>query len=327
VKSGYLIAVAGLLAGATVLGVAKRTGRTVEPRPPAESLASSSSGIPAWLSDPDAAAAVAVASGKDLLVEFDAPGSTGGSAKTGSEVFDTEAFRRSAGEAFVMVRLGSSADAPADSAARVAVWGERLGVTRFPAVVLLDSRGRPYADTVWDEKESKASVQILRQLRQVKTERDAELAAAKRATALDRARHLDAALHLVGRFAACPAYVEVMREIVSLDKSNAAGLKGKYAGVMAGIDVDVAIQSEVYPMIDKGDLAGAIARIDQLMVDANPPAGQRQLLLAFKGQLYFSLHDTRGASKAFDEAMRIDPNSETAAKVLAARQQVLGGAS
>jgi hypothetical protein len=275
----------------------------------------------AWLTDADSAAAIAVGSGKDLLVDFASP------ASEDSTALDSELFRRAAAGNFVMVRLRSSADSPADIAARVAAWGERLGITQFPTFVLLDSHGRPYADAPGPQKDPATSVKLLGDLLRVKSQRDAEMFVAKGSASLDRAKHLDAALKTVGRFATGPTYVDVMREIISLDKENSAGLKAKYANVVAGIDIDAAIQSDVYPMIDKGDLAGAIARIDRIVAEAQPTSGQKQLLLAFKGQLYFSLHDAPNAAKAFDEALKIDPRGETAAKVLAARQQVMGGAS
>lgn len=314
-----MFAIGGALVGAAALGFLGHSNGSAEPPKPTVDAAVAPVAL-GRLTDPDAAAAVAVASGKDILIEFAGP-----EAATGS-FSDSDTFVRALSESFVLVRLASSVDAPAETAARVATWGQRLGITRFPTLVLLDAKGRPYAETVGDAKNADASLQVLHQLQRVKSERDREFAAAERSANLERARHLDAGLQVVGRFATGPAYVDVMRRVVELDGDNAAGLRAKYAGAVSGIDVDVAIQSEVYPLIDRGDLREAIGRIDRLLADARPPTGQRQLLLAFQGQLYFSLHDTRRALDVFDQALRIDPHGEAAATVLAARKQVIGGA-
>jgi Tfp pilus assembly protein PilF len=106
---------------------------------------------------------------------------------------------------------------------------------------------------------------------------------------------------------------------------NRAGLKAKYDPTLIANEADSTIQNEVYPLVDSGDYAGAIARLDHLIGTVKPQREQLQLLLAFKGQLYFSSGDKQKAVGALDDAIALDPQSEPAARARAARQQIVGG--
>jgi hypothetical protein len=199
-------------------------------------------------------------------------------------------------------------------------------VTQFPTLALLDVQSRPYAMAALMSKDIAEALKTLDGLAQVKVKRDDFFATAKTANGIERARDLDAGLALV-KPPAGESYMDVMRQICDLDPDNAAGLRAKYRNEVAEIGINHAIQAEVYPLIDKGNLAGAVQRIDRIIAETDASIEQRQLLLAFKGQLYFSLHDTQGAARSFDDAVRIAPNSDAAAKVLAAKAQVFGSPS
>jgi tetratricopeptide (TPR) repeat protein len=114
-------------------------------------------------------------------------------------------------------------------------------------------------------------------------------------------------------------------EIVKLDAENAAGLKSKYEPTVAYRQIDAAIQSEVYPLIDRGNYKAALARIDRLIAHTKPPRPQLQLLIAFKGQLHYSLGEKKLAAQFLDEAIALDPQSESAQRARSARLQIDGG--
>ena len=88
---------------------------------------------------------------------------------------------------------------------------------------------------------------------------------------------------------------------------------------------DAAIQNEVYPLVDRGNYKAAITRIDRLIAEIKPPREQLQLLMAFNGQLYYSLGEKKQATQFLDEAIAIDPKSESAGRARAAKLQVEGG--
>lgn len=311
--------------GAIAVALLIYTGRGVNPAglAPAPAALASDKVLSEWLADPDQALGMAKSANKDILIEFDGPGSAGDPKAFHAAVFDTAEFRRRAGQQFVLVRLVSSADVAPERATQVATWAQRMGVRDFPTLALLDVQNRPYAAAVSQSRDTGETIKLLDRLARVRIERDESFAQAKRAEGIERARHLDDALQRVGAFAG-EAYIDVMRQILALDAGNSAGIRAKYQYIVSDIDINHAIQVEVYPLIDKGNLIAAMQRIDRLTVEAGASPEQRQLLLAFKGQLYFSLHDTTNAVKSFDDAIRIAPHSDAAAKVLAAKAQVIG---
>jgi tetratricopeptide (TPR) repeat protein len=149
------------------------------------------------------------------------------------------------------------------------------------------------------------------------------LALAGRATGAERAKLLDQALAAVAPFADSE-YVDIEHQIVALDPQNVAGLKSKYESAVVSRELDAVIQNEIYPLADRGKYAAAIARLDRLIAQTKSPRPQLQLLTAFKGQLYYSLGDKRRAARFLDDAIAIDPQSESAARARAAKLQLAG---
>jgi hypothetical protein len=68
--------------------------------------------------------------------------------------------------------------------------------------------------------------------------------------------------------------------------------------------------------------AEAIAQLDRLIATAKPSRGHLQLLLALKGQLYFSLNDTRRSVTLIDQAIALNPESESARRAQNAKYEV-----
>jgi tetratricopeptide (TPR) repeat protein len=299
-----------------------------KPRAPAESAAPSSSAAPPaskWLVDLRAGQALAKAEHKDLLIEFTRPLSLNralSSKKTASTtVLDSNAFLRPVGSAFVLLRMNLTPDAPPEQLARVLAWATRLGVTKFPTFVLLDSEGIPYARSEFVSQAAIAYCSEIQRLRRVRDRRDRELVRADATTGLERARHLDAVLKAVGPLADTE-YSALEQHVTELDSQNAAGLRAKYDAAVMHHKLDRAVREEVYPLVDRGEYLEAISRLDQLIDDAEPSRSQRQLLMAFKGQMYFGLRDQPTAAKLLDEAIALDPNSESGRRIQVAKLQL-----
>ena len=149
------------------------------------------------------------------------------------------------------------------------------------------------------------------------------MARAGRATGAERAKLLDQALTAVAPFADSE-YVDIERQIVTLDPQNAAGLKSKYESSVVSRELDAVIQNEIYPLADRGKYQAAITRLDRLIAETRSPRPQLQLLTAFKGQLYYSLGNKKQAVRFLDEAIALDPQSESAARARAAKLQLAG---
>ena len=273
-----------------------------------------------WRTDLAAARAEAAAGGKDLLIEF-----TVGNGTTRSPldqgVFDTNEFLVATSARFVPVRLAVSTDAagsgPADAA--IVTLARRYEVARIPSIVLADAKGRPYASVESDADSIDTYLKLIEQESARRPARDAALALAANSTGAARAKHLDVALGAVGRFASTAEYEDVARDIVAADPMNEAGLKAKYGGGLTERRIDEAIQSRVYPLIDRADFRGAIAAIDQILAEETPVGEHAQLLTAFKGQLFASLGQASAASQALERALALAPSGAAAERI---RQQL-----
>lgn len=277
-----------------------------------------------WLSDVRTAVASAKAQHKDLLFEFSAPTEMAASVHAlDAAVLDTEAFRRAAGDMFVLVRLAPSGETPAGGLTEVTTLAQRLGVARFPTFVLLDADRRAYAKSELVAADADSYHKEFRRLREIRTERDQSLSLAATAKGIERARLLDKALAKVAPFADSE-YADVERQVVDLDPQNVAGLRSKYESAVVARELDAVIQNEIYPLADRGNYKAAVARLERLINETRAPRPQLQLLTAFKGQLYYSLGDKKQAARFLDEAITLDPQSESAARARAAKLQLAG---
>jgi hypothetical protein len=58
------------------------------------------------------------------------------------------------------------------------------------------------------------------------------------------------------------------------------------------------------------------------MAEAKPSRDQLQRLLAFKGQAYCGLNDWQRSAKVLDQAIALDPQSESARRARDVKQQL-----
>ena len=117
-------------------------------------------------------------------------------------------------------------------------------------------------------------------------------------------------------------YSALEQRVTELDPQNSAGLRAKYAAAVTRHKLDRVVRDEVYPLVDRGEFRVAIARLDRLIADAEPSRSQRQLLVALKGQMYLGLRDQQTSAKLLDEAIALDPKSESGRRVQATKLQL-----
>jgi hypothetical protein len=305
----------GIVAGsvvASVVSVSLITGARSRPAAAQTAAEPSSALSTAWLTDVQQGVTTAAAQHKDVLVEFTA-GASGGRAAPG--------VPRALSGQFVLVRLDATTSAVSPGAVtRTVSWIEKLDIIDLPCAVLFDARGRPYAKIPGGVGAAEFTAGVER-ARSSRDARDAALSAASQATGLDRARHLDAALSAVPGMAA-GAYADEMAEIVRADRDGVAGLKHKYAARVAERTLDGEIQGVVYPLIDAGDLRNAVAELERLAAAADAAVPERQMLLAFQGQLRFTLGERAAALALMDRALALNPASEHAGRVREARAKM-----
>jgi hypothetical protein len=271
-----------------------------------------------WVTDMQSAASAAD-DGKDILVEFT-------SAQDGVAPLDTLLQGPAFGplrRRYVLVRLDvATSQSDPQTVEKTAEWIDRLGLTDLPCLVLFDSAFRPFGIVKGGDATSMdVLLARLGALDDAKLGRDSDLSAAAKASGAERAKALGKALDDVGPVAAL-GYPEVMQQIVQLDSDGAAGLKARYAAQVSEQLVDDRIQHVVYPLVDAGDLRGALDQARQLEQGVATTVPQRQLLQAFQAQLYVSLGDKQKAMTMMDGAIALDPSTDAATRVRDARARL-----
>ena len=277
---------------------------------------------PAWRTNLTEAANEAKAAGKDLLVEFTARDGVGGVRALDRVVFDDARFLRGVEGQFVPVRLSVSTDPTAGAGdAGVVELAERLAVGRIPSLVLMDGGGRPYAAVESDAESVDTQLDLVQRAADERRLRDEAFIRAAASSGHDRARHLHTGLQHVGRVAVT-GYEAAAREIVSLDPDNALRLNEQYAPALAERRIDEAVQTTVYPLIDRADFAGAVAAIDRIIADQKPPTAHLQTLAGFKGQILSSMGKKDEARRVLRDALAVAPDSASAGPIRAAIEQL-----
>ncbi|CAA9387640.1 MAG: hypothetical protein AVDCRST_MAG64-1115 [uncultured Phycisphaerae bacterium] len=319
--------VLGALTGVLVILVflATRGRGTPEAASPVPTAAAAAPAV-AWRTDLAAATAEARAAGKDVLVEFTVAGGAAPAAMLDLSVYDRPEFLQRVHDRFVPVRLTVRTDAAGaqNGNGRIVALAERLGVARIPSLVLMDADGRPYAAVETEEDEAATVDAQLKEIEAAITnrvERDAAFTRASESPGADRARHLDAALRRVGRFA-LPWYEPVVTEIVAVDADNTMRLRERYDTQLHAERLDRLVQEKVYPLIDLADFTAAAAALDEIVAAEKPPLAQEQTLIAFKGQLFHSMGRADEARRTLEKAYAMAPESDSGKRILAAIEQL-----
>jgi tetratricopeptide (TPR) repeat protein len=307
------IVAGGCAAGAALAGLALHRTES----PPATDAVQ----YTVWLQDLGPALAAAKQQKKDVLIEFSAPEGGPAAGSIDTNLLSGQAFARAVGVDFVLVRMTPSNEMSPAQITAITTCAERLGVGRFPTFVLMDAEGKPYAKSEKAAGSIDAYQAEFKQLQHLRERRDECLKLAVKSTGTSKAQLLEEALVAVGPYS-MTEYTDLQRQIIDLDSSNEAGLKAKYESTVVARQMDSVIQTEIYPLVDRGNYPAAIARLDRLIREARPPRDQLQLLMAFKGQLYFSMGDRRQATSVLDAAIAVDPTSESASRARTAKLQL-----
>jgi hypothetical protein len=288
------------------------------PTPLAPAAASDVRPWSGWFTDLPSATSAAD-DGKDILVEFS-------SAQDG--MAPLEALLQGPGmgplrHRYVLARLDvTSSHSDPQTVEKTAEWIDRLSLTDLPCLVLFDSAFRPFGIIKSGEAGSIGElVSRVRSLDDAKLHRDSDFAAAAKATGTERAKALNRGLDDIGPVAAL-GYPEVMQQIVELDPDGAAGLKARYAAQVSEQLVDDRIQRLVYPLVDAGDLRGALDQARRIEQGVATTVSQRQLLQAFQAQLHVSLGEKNKAMTMMDGAIALDPSTGAATRVRDARAKL-----
>jgi len=280
-----------------------------------------------WIENFEAAKKQATKENKDILIDFTGSDWCGWCIRLKDEVFTKDAFKKEAPKHFVLLELDfpRGKKQSKELKAQNQELQSRFGVQGFPTIMLVDSKGRPYARTGYQRGGPESYVKHLGELRHQKHKRDQVLAEAAKADGVAKAKALDEALagiqkNLDGREPGSAkgmvlnTYDDLVGEIIELDAKNEAGLKAKYESVRKAEK----FKSELNKVLSgareaKPEEVGA--KIDALIATQKPTGEPLQQALFFKSSIYFQAGKKKEAKTLLLEAQKAAPKSATGQRI------------
>ena len=196
-----------------------------------------------WMTDFEAAKAKAAKENKDLLVDFTGSDWCGWCIKLVDEVFKHDSFKKGVADKFILVELDFPRDKSKLSEA-IQKQNETLqkeyGVRGFPTILLMDAKGRPFAQTGYQAGGPEKYLEHLDELRKKRITRDEALTAASKLEGVAKAEALVKALKQLPEDQ-LKHYKGIMDEISKLDPEDKTGFsknqkfKTAYAELMGNL--------------------------------------------------------------------------------------------
>jgi thioredoxin-related protein len=268
-----------------------------------------------WTEDFAAAQKLAEKEGKDLLVDFTGSDWCHWCIKLKEEVFNQQGFKDAAPKNFILVELDYPRAKKQDEKIKQQneELREKYEIQGYPAVLLMNAKGEVYARTGYQAGGPEKYLTHINGLRDGKKKYDVAMEKAKTATGIDKAKLLDEALTAHDPDLQLPTSDELVKEIMALDKDNAAGLKQKY-------ELNKKFTEAVEGM-QNGKFDEAMKTFDEVLA-ANPPAAKKQQVLFFKSACYFEKKELDMAIKTLEQSLASDPTSAQADRIKQAMEFV-----
>ncbi len=276
-----------------------------------------------WSSDFAAAKKEAAESKKDLLIDFTGSDWCSWCIKLNEEVFSHEPFKAGVKDKFVLVELDYPKDQSKLSAETIKQneeLKEKYPIEGYPTILLADAEGRPFAITSYQNGGPEAYVKHLDELRAKKTTRDESFAAAAKASGVDKAKALLAALEAMdlGDAMVLGFYSDVVKQIEVADPKDETGFM-KAAAAKARF---ATFETDLNALGEKEDFDGALALVNKNLKDGGFSTDNTQQIMVIKGMIYAQQKKTDEAIKALDEAKAFAPDSEMSANIDGLKKQI-----
>ena len=250
----------------------------------------------------------AKAENKDLVLNFTGSDWCGWCIKLDGEVFSKPEFASAVNDKFIFVKLDFPRDKSKVTEAEEKQnkeWQNKLEVSGFPSIYLVDADGRPYAKTGYREGGPEPYVAHLNELRDIRVKRDELLAQAATAEGSEKAKLLDEALSLIDEALITTHYEPLIKEIVALDKDDDAGLRTKYfaaqdARARQRILDSIALAKKLNPP------QLALKEIDAALGEMKLPPMMRIDALQMKLEVLRRANDQEALQELLDEMISIE---------------------
>lgn len=266
-----------------------------------------------WLTNIDAAKKSASESKKDLLIDFTGSDWCGWCIKLNDEVFKHDAFKTGVKDSFVLVEIDfprEKGKLPEDVRKRNTELGDKYAVQGYPTILLCDAEGKPYAATGYEEGGPEKYVSHLNELRKNKSKRDEAFAKAAKASGVEKAKVLIAALDAmkVDEKVVANFYGDIAAQIRAADPKDETGFAKK---AESGKRIEE-FQNSLQEFGAKRDHEGALALVDKTLKEGGFDTESTLQIMMTRSAIYASTGKFDEAIKAVDEAKAFAPDSKMA---------------
>lgn len=279
-----------------------------------------------WLTDIDAAKKTAAESKKDLLIDFTGSDWCGWCIKLNDEVFKHDAFKAGVKDSFVLVEIDfprEKGKLSEDARKRNTELGEKYAVQGYPTILLCDAEGKPFAATGYEKGGPEKYVDHLNELRKNKSKRDEAFAKAAKASGVEKAKVLIAALdamkldeNVVANF-----YGDITEQIRAADPKDQTGFAKK---AETGKRLE-AFKKSLQEFDAKRDHEGALALVDKTLKEGGFDAEVTTQIMMTRAAIFASTSKFDEALKAVDEAKAFAPNSKMVPMIEQFRKRIAQG--
>jgi thioredoxin-related protein len=279
-----------------------------------------------WLTDIDAAKKSANESKKDLLIDFTGSDWCGWCIKLNDEVFKHDAFKTGVKDSFVLVEIDfprEKGKLPEDARKRNTELGEKYAVQGYPTILLCDAEGKPYAAIGYEEGGPEKYVSHLNELRKNKSKRDEAFAKAAKASGVEKAKVLIAALDAmkVDEKVVANFYGDIAAQIRAADPKDETGFAKK---AESGKRIEE-FQNSLQEFGAKRDHEGALALVDKTLKEGGFDTESTLQIMMTRSAIYASTGKFDEAIKAVDEAKAFAPDSKMAPMIDQFRKRLKQG--
>lgn len=278
-----------------------------------------------WSQDPKASIATATKDKKDLLLLFTGSDWCPPCKKLEAEVFLDEDFYAEAEDDFVFVKFDFLRNSPLREEVKQAneEWATKFGVDSFPTVVLVDPKLKPYAFAGYEEGGAENFLGMLEESRQVRINRDKNMASAATAKGDERAKFLDQAISEMPRELVDVYYGDIIKEIIKLDEDDELGLRTKW-NEAADTEFRKSVITDVMMVARLDSPERAVKMIDEILGEVKFTRKQRLAIMQIKLNLVRKMKDgPKLADELLDEMISLEGLGAATAERLMAKKVYL----
>ena len=250
---------------------------------------------------------------RDLLIDFTGSDWCSWCIKLNKEVFSQDPFKAGVKDKFVLVELDypqNRSKLSAETLKQNEQLKKKYPVEGFPTILLTDAEGMPFTTTGYQAGGPEAYVKHLDELRAKKVARDESFATAAKASGVEKAKALVAALNAMGLEEPMISnfYGDVVEQIKTADPKDETGF-AKAAAVKVRL---AAFQGELQGCAQKGDHDGALTLVDKILKEGGFSKDDTQQIMITRAMIFAQQKKSDEALKALDEAKAFAPDSQLA---------------